>query len=207
MSLRSPVRLPADGAPTSTGPLTSSPELSDEALLSGYGCSDPVAAADFVRRFERRVFGMAFTIVGDARAAEDVAQEAFARAWRHAAVFDAWRGSVATWLLTITRNLAIDAARVRRPIAIEPDVLLGLMPPAPGRDPVDVVSLHDDVARLRAALTTLPEEQRRAVVLAGIWGLSAREIAERDEIPLGTAKTRIRMALRRLRVALDDDKG
>ena len=207
MSLRSPVRLPADGAPTSTGPLTSSPELSDEALLSGYGCSDPVAAADFVRRFERRVFGMAFTIVGDARPWRTSRRKRSPAPGATRPCSTRWRGSVATWLLTITRNLAIDAARVRRPIAIEPDVLLGLMPPAPGRDPVDVVSLHDDVARLRAALTTLPEEQRRAVVLAGIWGLSAREIAERDEIPLGTAKTRIRMALRRLRVALDDDKG
>ena len=183
---------------------TSASALSDEAVLSGYGTSDPVASAEFVRRFQRRVFGLAFTVLGDPRAAEDVAQEALVRAWRHASVFDARRGSVATWLLTITRNLAIDAARVRSPITIEPDALLGLTPPAPGRGPADVVSLHDDVDRLRAALTTLPEEQRRAVVLAGIWGLTGREIAEREEIPLGTAKTRIRTALRRLRVVLDD---
>jgi RNA polymerase sigma-70 factor (ECF subfamily) len=64
--------------------------------------------------------------------------------------------------------------------------------------------LHDDLEWLHAALADLPEEQRRAVVLAGVWGLSAREISERDEIPLGTAKTRIRIALRRLRDALHE---
>ena len=202
--MHSVVRLRPDGAPTNTGAATSASALSDEALLSGYGTSDPVASPEFVRRFQRRVFGLAFTVLGEPRAAEDVAQEALVRAWRHASVFDARRGSVATWLLTITRNLAIDAGRVRIPITIEPDALLGLTPPAPGRGPADVVSLHDDVDRLRAALTTLPEEQRRAVVLAGIWGLTGREIAEREEIPLGTAKTRIRAALRRLRGVLED---
>ncbi len=170
----SAVRMRADGAGAPTGTSVPASKLSDEALLSGYGASDADAAAEFVRRFQRRVFGLAFTVLGDARVAEDVAQEALARAWRHAAVFDARRGSVATWLLTITRNLAIDAGRLGRAVAIDPETLLGLMPVAPGRDPADVASLHDDVERLRGALRTLPDEQRRAVVLAGIWGLSAR---------------------------------
>jgi RNA polymerase sigma-70 factor (ECF subfamily) len=150
------------------------------------------------------VFGLAFTILGESRAAEDVAQEALLRAWRHAAVFDARRGSVATWLLTITRNLAIDAARVRRPVAVAPDALLGLSRAGTERDPAEVAVVLSDVDWLRDALTGLPDEQRRAVVLAGVWGLTAREIAEREEIPLGTAKTRIRTALRRLREALGD---
>ncbi|MFI5047538.1 MAG: RNA polymerase sigma factor [Acidimicrobiia bacterium] len=148
------------------------------------------------------MFGLAFTILGDSRAAEDVAQEALLRAWRHAANFDSRRGSVTTWLLSITRNLAIDAVRARRTVAMAPDDLLGVSPPAPGRDPADVAVVSDDVDRLRDALTRLPDEQRRAVVLAGVWGLTGREIAEREEIPLGTAKTRIRTGLRRLRLAL-----
>ena len=159
----------------------------------------------FVERFQRRVFGLAFTIVGESGAAEDVAQEALLRAWRHAARFDSRRGSVVSWLLTITRNLAIDAMRVRRPIALAPDDLFVLSAPASGRDPGEVAVLYDDVDRLRDALTRLPSEQRTAVVLAGVWGLSAREIAEREEIPLGTAKTRIRAALGRLRVALANE--
>ena len=180
-------------------------ELSDEALLALVAVSDPPATSAFVERFQRRVFGLAFTIVGESAAAEDVAQEALLRAWRHAARFDSRRGSVVSWLLTITRNLAIDAIRVRRPIALAPDDLFVLSVPASGRDPGEVAVLYDDVDRLRDALTRLPSEQRTAVVLAGVWGLTAREIAEREEIPLGTAKTRIRTALGRLRVALANE--
>jgi RNA polymerase sigma-70 factor (ECF subfamily) len=179
-------------------------ELEDEALLARFAVSDPEATAAFVERFQRRVFGLALTIVGDPSGAEDVAQEALLRAWRHAAVFDPRRGSVVTWLLTITRNLAIDAIRVRRPLAIDPHDLFGLALVSSVRDPSEEAAVRDDVGRLRDALTGLPEEQRRAVLLAA-WGLSAREIAEREEIPLGTAKTRIRTALARLRVGLADE--
>ncbi len=181
-------------------------ERSDAALLAGFGLSDPDATAAFVQRFQRRVFGLAFTIVGESRAAEDVAQEALLRAWRHATTFDTRRGNVATWLLTITRNLAIDAVRARRTIPMDTDDLLGVSPPAPGRDPADIAVVGDDIDQLREALTRMPDEQRRAVVLAGVWGLTAREIAEREEIPLGTAKTRIRIGLRRLRVALVNEQ-
>ena len=177
-------------------------EPSDAALLAGFGSSDPDATVAFLQRFQRRVFGLAFTILGESRAAEDVAQEALLRAWRNAANFDARRGSVTTWLLTITRNLAIDAVRARRTVPMAPDDLLGMSPPAPGRDPADAAVVGDDVDHLRGALARLPDEQRRAVMLAGMWGLTAREIAEREEIPLGTAKTRIRIGLHRLRLAL-----
>ena len=181
-------------------------ERSDAALLAGFGMSDQDATAAFLHRFQRRVFGLAFTIVGDSRAAEDVAQEALLRAWRHAATFDRQRGSVTTWLLTITRNLAIDAVRARRTVAMAPDDLLEMLSPAPGRDPADVALVNDDLNRLREAVARLPEEQARAVVLAGVWGLTAREIAEREEIPLGTAKTRIRVGLRRLRLAFVNEQ-
>src|SRR5215203_145253 len=96
---------------------------SDEDLLAGFGASDPTASAAFVERFQRRVYGLALTVVGDPRLAEDVAQDAMLRAWRHGKAFDARRGSVVTWLLTITRNTAIDALRVRRPLTIDPAAL------------------------------------------------------------------------------------
>jgi RNA polymerase sigma factor (sigma-70 family) len=177
---------------------------SDETLLARFGDSDPDATIAFVERFQRRVYGLAFTMVGESRTAEDVAQEALLRAWRHASVFDARRGSVVNWLLTITRNLAIDAIRVRQPVAIAPHDVVGLSHVSSERDPVEVVAVRDDIGWLREALGGLPDEQRRAVVLAGVWGLTAREIAEREEVPLGTAKTRIRTALRRLRAARGD---
>jgi RNA polymerase sigma-70 factor (ECF subfamily) len=176
--------------------------VSDDALLAGLATGDPEAAAAFVRRFQRRVFGLAFTIVGEARAAEDVAQEAFLRAWRHAGAYDARRGTVVTWLLTITRNLAIDAVRVRRPVTLDPDVILGLDLAGAERLPEELVALRDDADRLAAALARLPAEQRRALVLAGLMGRTAREVSEAEGIPLGTAKTRIRTGLLRLRAAL-----
>lgn len=176
--------------------------VSDDALLAGLATGDPEAASAFVRRFQRRVFGLAFTIVGEARAAEDVAQEAFLRAWRHAGAYDARRGTVVTWLLTITRNLAIDAVRVRRPVTLDPDVILGLDLAGAERLPEELVALRDDADRLAAALARLPAEQRRALVLAGLMGRTAREVSEAEGIPLGTAKTRIRTGLLRLRAAL-----
>lgn len=176
--------------------------VSDDALVAGLATGDRDAASAFVRRYQRRVFGLARTIVADDRAAEDVAQEAFVRAWRHAASYDPRRGSVVAWLLTITRNLAIDAVRVRRPIALEPAAIVGLDPVSDERDTHELAQLADDTARLHAALARLPEEQHRAIVLAGLLGYTAREVGEVEGIPLGTAKTRIRTALIRLRAAL-----
>ena len=176
--------------------------VSDDALVAGMAAGDADAASAFVRRFQRRVFGLARTIVFDDRAAEDVAQEAFLRAWRHAAAYDARRGSVVGWLLTITRNLAIDSVRVRRPTALDPVILALLDRESAERSPHDLAQLEDDTARLRVALSRLPEEQGRAVVLAGLLGYTAREVGEIEGIPLGTAKTRIRTALQRLRAAL-----
>jgi len=177
---------------------------SDEVLLALFATSDPDGSAAFMRRFQRRVYGLARTIVRESRAAEDVAQEALLKVWRHADAFDARRGTVAAWVMTITRNLAIDAVRSRRSITVAPDDLHRVS--GSDRDPADVAGLNDDIEWLRRALTRLPDEQRRAVVLAGVWGITAREIAERDGIPLGTAKTRIRIALGRLRDAMLRDE-
>ncbi|MFA5882808.1 MAG: sigma-70 family RNA polymerase sigma factor [Acidimicrobiia bacterium] len=173
--------------------------VSDEALLAGMAAGDADAATAFVERFQRRVYGLALTIVGEPRAAEDAAQEAFLRAWRHAAAYDARRGSVATWLLTIARNAAIDLVRVRRPVAMAPETLAAFDERDWTADPADRSVVADDARRLHAALQRLSDEQRHAVMLAGLYGYTAREIAEIEGIPLGTAKTRIRTALIRLR--------
>jgi RNA polymerase sigma factor (sigma-70 family) len=181
--------------------------VSDDALLAGLAAGDPDAAAAFVRRFQRRVYGLALGIVADPRAAEDVAQEALLRAWRHAGSFDPRRGGVATWLLAITRNLAVDVVRARRAVAVDPDVLLALEEPSGAPGPDDLVATGEDVARLRVAIGALPSEQRRALVMAGLLGHTAREVSEAEGIPLGTAKTRIRTALLRLRAALAEERA
>jgi len=176
--------------------------VSDESLVAGLAAGDANATEAFVARFQRRVYGLARVITRDDVLAEDVAQEALLRAWRHASAYDPRRGSVVTWLLTITRNLAIDQVRVRRPIAVDPAVLLDTIAPAANVGPAEAAEIMDEVGRLRVAILTLPVEQQRAIVLAGVLGLSGREVAELEDVPLGTAKTRIRAALLRLRALL-----
>jgi RNA polymerase sigma-70 factor (ECF subfamily) len=176
----------------------------DDALLAGFGMGDAEAATAFVRRHQARVYGLARSIVGDPALAEDVAQEAFVRAWRHAGAYDARRGSVNTWLLAITRNLAIDALRRHRPSPVDPATLAAFeVRPAGVPDaPAAAAEVASEMVRLRAALAGLPEEQRRAVVLAALCGRTAKEVGESEGIPLGTAKTRIRTGLLRVRHSL-----
>ena len=180
----------------------------DEALLAGMAAGDAQAAAAFVRRYQSRVFGLALTIVGVPAVAEEVAQEAFVRAWRFAGGYDPRRGGVAGWLLAIARNAAIDAVRLARDQPYDPDVLVGMLDRADGGPPEgQPPDQFAEVDRIRAALGQLPREQTVAVVLAAVYGLTAREIAEREGIPLGTAKTRIRLGLARLRNQLEVGDG
>lgn len=180
--------------------------LSDESLLAGMSVGDRDAAAAFVRRYQARVYGLALTVVGIPALAEEVAQEAFVKAWRYAAAYDARRGPVAAWLLTITRNAAIDTVRYRRETPMDPEVLTRALLDDRDRqaEPADRVAATDQV---RTALQVLPDDQRRPVVLMTFYGLTAREIAERDGIPLGTVKTRVRRGLAAMRERLGASDG
>jgi RNA polymerase sigma factor (sigma-70 family) len=175
--------------------------LSDEALLAGLAAGQTAAAAAFVRRYQARVYGLVITIVRDPGTAEDVAQETFVRAWRNAGTYDPRRGRVATWLLTIARNAAIDAMRVRRPEPLDPEIVAARLQPAGGA--VDEPSALHERAPVRDALAELPEPQRRALFLAAYAGRTAREIGELENAPVGTIKTRIRAAMSKLRDALE----
>jgi RNA polymerase sigma-70 factor (ECF subfamily) len=177
--------------------------LSDEALLAGLATGDPDAATGFVRRFQSRVYGLALTVLGDPNAAEDVAQETFVRAWRHAATYDPRRGAVSTWLLTIARNLALDHARLKGSRPVDPDFLVSLLERGKRGDAVDITSGVAEQEWMRQLLTALPPPQRRALVLATYFGRTAKEIGELDGTPVGTVKTRIRDALLKLRSRLE----
>jgi RNA polymerase sigma factor (sigma-70 family) len=172
---------------------------SDEALLAGLAAGDREASAAFVRRFQRRAYGLARTIVHDSGTADDVAQEAFVRAWRYAGSYDARRGTVLTWLLTIVRNVAVDRLRLRRPEPLDPELLASKLQLDQTTVASDEHSVIAERERLRQALAVLPVEQRRALLLAAYFGRTAAEVAEVEAIPLGTAKTRIRTAMHRLR--------
>jgi RNA polymerase sigma factor (sigma-70 family) len=179
---------------------------SDQALLMGLGRGDPGAASAFVRQYQRRVYGLARSIVGDRTQAEEVAQEALIRAWRKAGSYDSRRGSVSTWVLTITRNLAVDSLRRKGAQPADPRALIFLDQPARGPAPEDAATA-DETNRVRTALFDLPVEQRRALVLAAFYGYTAREIARTEAIPLGTAKSRVRLGLKKVRSLLGQDES
>ena len=154
--------------------------VSDDMLLAGFAASDPRLSMAFVRRFQRVVFGIAVGVVGDTGMAEHISQQAFKRARWCADAYDPRRSGVRTWLIRLTHNLAVDAVRIRR-VA-----------------PAESAEMH----RLHGSLAGLPAEQARAVVMAVVHGMTVGEIADIEEIPLGTAKSRIRAGMSKVHSAL-----
>jgi RNA polymerase sigma-70 factor (ECF subfamily) len=165
---------------------------------------DARAFAELYDRHARPVFSLVLRIVIDHDEAQDLVQEVFAQAWTQAGRYDAARGPVSAWLLTIARSRAIDRLRSRRGrsamVAADPSQVADVRDPAASQE-TEVLNA-EQLARLRGAIAELPLLQRLALELAYFEGLSHTEVAERLEEPLGTVKTRIRAALQRLRGAL-----
>jgi RNA polymerase sigma-70 factor (ECF subfamily) len=173
---------------------------SDESLLDRLARQDSTALDELYVRYGRAAFGLAYRVLNDPEGAEDVVQETFLAVWRHADRYQPSRGSVKTWLLTVVRNRAIDLIRARdaRPKAGPPlDEIMGLA--SPEGDPADDALRRVEADTVRAALASLPDEQRRTVELAFFSGLSYPEVAEVTRAPLGTVKSRMRLAMERLR--------
>jgi RNA polymerase sigma-70 factor, ECF subfamily len=173
-------------------------EVGDDDLVAAVARGDQPALLALYDRHGRVAYGLAYRILGDSGAAEEAVQDAYLRLWRHAATFDVARGSARSWLLTIVHHCAIDLLR-RRTGA--PPVVAGLDEIADRRSVPDAwaeVSGRMESERVRTAVETLPEEQRRAIGMAFFDGLTHREIAERDGLPLGTVKGRLRLGLKRL---------
>lgn len=188
-------------------PISRADRAADAALVEGLALDDEAVAAAFVRRFQGAVFGLALSITRDPTLAEDVSQEVFVRAWRGAKTYDIRRASVLTWLLAITRNVAIDAVRMRRAVPTDDEMLDQLVYDALRRpDPQETALHHLESDRAVDRLLKLSPEQARAVVLAVIGGCTAAEVSRHENIPLGTAKTRIRDGLRRLRDSLREER-
>ena len=179
-------------------------ESSDEALLVGLAAGRIEALDALYDRYRAMAYGIARRITADDVLAEDVVQDAFLGAWRSAERYVAGRGSVKTWLLSIVHHRAIDAIRRRRPVSALPDEQEGAPTPASLTLP-DVwgeVSGRLDRETVVAAVATLPPAQREAIELAYFGGLTQVEIADRTGVPLGTVKSRVRLALLSLRAEL-----
>jgi RNA polymerase sigma factor (sigma-70 family) len=159
---------------------------------------DQAAFAELFQHFAPRVKAFLMKSGADATLAEECAQEVMATLWHKAHMFDPSRASVATWIFTIARNRKIDVLRKqRRP---EPEDLT--WGPEAEPDQEAVLTLQQESERLRSALAGLPEAQRKLVERAYFGDLSHSEIAAETGLPLGTIKSRIRLALERLRHAM-----
>lgn len=172
--------------------------LTDEDLITAVADGDHAALLRLYDRHGRTAYGLAYRILGEAGAAEDAVQDAFLRVWRRASTFDPVRGAGRSWLLTIEQRCAI---KLLRRGASAPPIDAGLDEIAERQGVLDGWS---DVAgllaqdRVRSAVATLPSDQQRAIEMAYFGGLTYREIAERDDLPLGTVKGQLRLGLRRL---------
>ncbi|WP_298851945.1 sigma-70 family RNA polymerase sigma factor [uncultured Ruegeria sp.] len=160
---------------------------------------DQAAFAELFQHFAPRIKAFLMKSGSDATMAEECAQEVMATLWNKAHLFDPTRASVATWVFTIARNKRIDVLRKqRRP---EPEELA--WGPEAEPEQTDVIALQQETAQLRNALSALPEAQRELIEKAYFGDLSHREIATQTGLPLGTIKSRIRLALDRLRHAMN----
>jgi RNA polymerase sigma-70 factor (ECF subfamily) len=166
--------------------------------------TDPAAFHELYQSFGPRVKVYLMRRGVDAATAEDLAQETLLTVWRRAALYSSAKGSASTWIFTIARNLWIDRLRKEVPWQELPAAHAAEISPEPLPDAV--VAESEVQLRLRAALAELPAEQQRVIELAYLEGLSHGDIAARLGLPLGTVKSRVRIAYQRLRAAVEDLK-
>lgn len=183
----------------------------DEALMLAIVSRDEHAFSVLYDRYVDLVYSASFRVLADAQLAEDASQDVFVRLWRRPETFIAERGRFVSWLMSVTRNRAVDELRARGrrrkreggPLG-EPDEAAEPVFSTELIDPLHSAELHEEQATVRRALAALPREQKLCLELAYFGGLTQQEIAARLHEPLGTIKTRIRLGMQKLRRALDE---
>ncbi len=180
--------------------------LPDEGLVRLAAEIDPAAFEVLYERHHVLAFSLAYRIAGSRERAEEIVQDAFLSVWRGAGTFDPARGSVRTWLMATVRHRGIDAVRrlsSRERVQAE---AVALTPRAAASDlAIAEADARDQGHVIRAALQSLPSEQRKVIELAFYGGWTQREIAERLDVPLGTVKGRARLGLLKLHAALSGE--
>jgi RNA polymerase sigma-70 factor, ECF subfamily len=182
--------------------------VTDQALVASITERDSAALDEVYRRYSRSVYSLAYRVLSDSAGAEDVVQEVFLKLWRQPESYNPERGSLGPWLLSVTHNRSIDVLRRRKvrdeyqlPETLEfEDIVVDQ-----GADPSDLASLNESADAIRRALTQIPEAQRKAIEMAFFQGKTHAEISEELGEPLGTAKTRIRLGMRKLRALLEKE--
>jgi RNA polymerase sigma-70 factor, ECF subfamily len=182
--------------------------LADEDLMALVRDGEPRAFEVIFDRHSGAAFSLAYRMCGRRAMAEDVVQEAFVSLWRSGARYDARRGSVRNWVLGVVHNRAIDAFRrgaVRESRNVSDEGLAERLPA--DEETATEVARRDEARHVREKLQELPTEQRQVVELAYFGGFSHTQIAEMLQLPAGTVKGRMRLALTKMRIALGDPAG
>jgi RNA polymerase sigma-70 factor, ECF subfamily len=183
--------------------------LDDVELIGSIIRADQSALSELYDRYSRLVFSIAYSLVGDYATTEEITQDVFVRVWERAPQYRSDQGKVSTWLISIARHRSIDMLRRQgsRPenhTVSWAESTIDAMPS--DDDPEEAAELSMQRQRVRAAIAQLPEDQKQALALAYFNGFTHRQIAERLEQPLGTVKTRIRLAMQKLRQLLRDER-
>jgi len=174
----------------------------DRSLLHKIAAGDRAALASLYDRYSAAAFGMAVKICNNRTLAEDVVQEAFVSIWQRAGRFDPERGSVAAYLFAAVHNKAVDAVRHEESLRRREDAVSDFATETGGEEVVEAAWLGVRRTEVRSALAKLSDIQREALELAYFEGLTYSEVADKLGIPLGTAKTRLRDGMIRLRSLL-----
>lgn len=186
-----------DGMPQGVPSRGAAAELAD--LLHRAGLGDEAAFAAFYDATSARAYGLALRVVRNPAHAEEVTQEAYLDAWRNSTRYDVSRGSAAGWLLTIVHRKAVDRVRSVEAATHRDETWHRETAPVDHDQTSESAHASLDAARVRGAVATLTDVQRRAVELTYFGGYTHTEVATLLDVPLGTAKTRIRDGLIRLR--------
>lgn len=172
-------------------------DADDMSLMTGIESGQQEALSTLFDRYGSMVYSVALRVLKDPGDAEDVMQDIFIQIWKNPTSFVSGRGSLGGWLLVVARNRSIDVLRRRKPYE---DVELFALPGSNAL--TSEAERHVLLAKIRDVVQSLPEEQKHSLELAFFEGLTHSEIAEKTGDPLGTVKTRIRLALITIRKAL-----
>ena len=183
-------------------------ELDDTDLIEMIVRGRTDALDELYDRYAKLVYSIAYRIVGDAATAEEITLDVFQRVWERAVSYQSSRASVSTWLSSMSHHRGIDQLRRARsrPTSVNaetPDLELPISSDAE-ENPEGQTEIEIERQRVRAALETLPKEQRAVLYLAYFEGLTQREIVDRLGEPLGTVKTRLRLGMQKLRKILNN---
>lgn len=183
--------------------------VDDQTLIKLIAQAMPDALEALYQRYHRLVFSLALNVVFEKTAAEEITLDIFTKVWEKAATYQPERAQVKTWLVTLTRNRAIDWLR-RQQVRVDGSSIswAQISPentPASADNPAHATETKLRQERIRAAVAQLPPEQQQVVVLAYFKGRTHREIAELTNLPLGTVKTRLRLAMQKLHRLLFDE--